>query len=89
MAVDAAEFVLSAGFAGARFVAAYFWSGADAVGVNRRWEIGFDLRNVAILVYGFQFLEVTVEQAFGAEAVGFDSGEGFVGCFVEEWVGSG
>ncbi len=50
LAVDAAEFVFSAGFAGARFVAADFGSGAVAVGVDWRWEIGFDLRDVAILV---------------------------------------
>ena len=74
LAIDAAEFVFSAGFAGARLVAAYFLGGADAVGVNRRWESGFDLRDVAILVYGLQFLEVAVEEAPGAEAVGFDAG---------------
>ena len=61
LAVDAAEFEFSAGFAGAWFVAAYFWGGADAVVANGCWEIGFDLRNVAILVYGLQFLEVAVE----------------------------
>ena len=54
--VDAAEFKFSAGFTGARFVAAYFRGGEDAVGVNGGWEIGFDLWNVAIFVYGLQFL---------------------------------
>ena len=48
--VDAAEFEFFAGFTGARFVAAYFWRGAGAVGVDGRWEIGFDLRDIAILV---------------------------------------
>ena len=52
MAVDAAEFVFSAGFAGARFVASDFWGGAGAIGVDGCWEIGFDLRDVAILIYG-------------------------------------
>ena len=44
------EFEVFAGFGGTRFVAADFWSGAGAAGVDGRWEIGFDLRDVAIFV---------------------------------------
>ena len=50
VAVYAAEFEFFAGFAGAGFVAADFWGGAGAVRVGGRREIGFDLRDVAILV---------------------------------------
>ena len=75
--------------AGAGFVAADFGGEIDWVDGSGGLQFGFVLQDGSGGGDGLQFFEVAVEKTFGAEAVGFDASEGFVGCVIEEGVASG
>ena len=87
---DAALLVFFAGKARARGVASDIEGLGEAACISIGFQFGFVLRGgLGVGGASFEELEVAVEEAFGAEAVGFDAGEGFRLDFVDEGVDAG